>query len=99
MAIASYSAWIKHNGNHSTKTVGYRCWNTELIENANIALAPNWTSLDGKIATGINWCLSNIRKSLDNIVGDAIGKLQSKITTLIQDTYRYHQTPKHLSHS
>jgi hypothetical protein len=97
--IASYVAWIKHNGTYSTKSVGYRCWNTELIENANLALALDWTSLDSKIATGINCCLSNIRTSLDNVIGDAIGTWWSEATDLMQDTYNCHQTPKHLSHS
>lgn len=71
---ASYGAWIRNNGTHSTKTVGYKCWNTELIENANTVLAREWTSLDEKIATGTQWYLAAVMKSMEKTIADATSK-------------------------
>lgn len=68
---ASYGAWIRNNGTHSTKTVDYKCWNTELIENANTVLAPHWTSLDGRVASGIPLYLAGIKESMEKIIANA----------------------------
>jgi hypothetical protein len=68
---ASYAAWFRNNGTWFTKTVGHKCWNTELIENANVVLGPQWTSLDEKIATGIQWYLTMVTNSMNNTTENA----------------------------
>jgi hypothetical protein len=75
---ASYGAWIRNNGTHSTKTVGYKCWNTELIENANVILGPQWTSLDDKIAIGIEWYLAMVEKSMKKTTENAASTSSSR---------------------
>jgi Dynamin family len=46
MHHSSHKAFINHNGTHETKSVGFRCWNTELIQNMNKYSAKRWSDLD-----------------------------------------------------
>jgi hypothetical protein len=71
---------MRNNGTHHTITVSHKCWNTELIENANIALAPNWMRLDGELAEGVYQYLGSIKKSLEKITSNAISAYSSQTT-------------------
>jgi hypothetical protein len=48
MHHASYRAWVRNDGTHETKTVGRKCWNTELVASLNHVLTPYWISLDSE---------------------------------------------------
>ena len=69
--IASYRAFIRKNGSHSTKTTGFRNWNAELIRNANVVLARDWASMDEQIASGFDRHSADMKKSLDMILESA----------------------------
>jgi hypothetical protein len=49
MHHSSYLAWVRHEGTHETKSVGKKCWNTELVASLNRVLTPYWLSLDSKV--------------------------------------------------
>ena len=46
MHHSSFRAFINQRGTHSTRTVGYRCWNTELVSCLNSITAVRWAELD-----------------------------------------------------
>jgi len=87
--IASYRALIRHDGNHWTKTLGHKCWNTELIESANLVLRENWTNFDTQIATAIDQFLVDIKKAMDHITASATSTCPSESYLLLHDAYRY----------
>ncbi|EAU36995.1 predicted protein [Aspergillus terreus NIH2624] len=39
---ASYAAWCRNHGTHTTKTVGYRCWNEEILQPMFEIMDPCW---------------------------------------------------------
>ena len=53
MHHSSYRAWVRHNGTHSTKTIKYKCWNTELVASLNHVLTPYWVSFDSEAENDI----------------------------------------------
>lgn len=65
---ASYRAWIGRNGRHYTNRVPFRCWNTELIENASTAVAYDWVILDQTITTGVQLYRQDVQRSMEKIV-------------------------------
>ncbi|KAL4890258.1 hypothetical protein BDV59DRAFT_195181 [Aspergillus ambiguus] len=46
---SSYLAWCRNNGTHTTLTVGYRCWNTEILQPVFPKLRAHWDQLLGWI--------------------------------------------------
>ena len=49
MHHSSYLAWVRHEGTHWTRTVGHKCWNTELVTSLNHVLTPYWVSFDSEV--------------------------------------------------
>jgi hypothetical protein len=68
---ATYAAFIKNHGTHCTAAAGHRCWNTELIETANVLVYADWTKLDQTIAKGIMRYLENVTESMEKVVAEA----------------------------
>jgi hypothetical protein len=53
MHHSSYLAWVRNEGTHQTKTVRFKCWNTELVASLNHVLTPYWVSLDSEAETDL----------------------------------------------
>lgn len=68
---ASYRAFIRKNGSHSTKTVDYRNWNEELIRNANVVLGRDWTSMDEQIKSGFDRYSRDMNDSVEFVLESA----------------------------
>ena len=47
---SSFRAFLNQRGTHYTPAVGYRCWNTELVECLNFVTAVRWTEIDQTIS-------------------------------------------------
>lgn len=74
----SYSAWCRQYGEHSTHTVGYRCWNQEGIETMTTDMSDYWESFSADIEAHLDMITDFIDDTLGNIIRDASPEGMSK---------------------
>jgi len=77
MHHSSYLAWVRHEGTYSTKSVGSKCWNTELVANLNDTLTRYWVSLDEEIENDLDAISNELQANLERFQRVAKGKIPS----------------------
>ncbi|KAK2743243.1 hypothetical protein FQN57_004932 [Myotisia sp. PD_48] len=64
---SSYRAWCAHNGTHTTEKQGYRCWNSELIDEMTSTLEESWETLFGVAESGFGCWTKEIKDAIEEI--------------------------------
>ena len=74
MHHSSYLAWVRNEGTHRTKSVGYKCWNTELVASMNHVSVPHWLSLDENVENDLHSVWEQMQDFLVEFRTDVQGK-------------------------
>jgi hypothetical protein len=82
MHHSSYLAWVRHNGTHSTASVGPKCWNTELVTSLNDVLTPHWVSFDSEVEDDLDAISNELQAHLERFQRAAKGKPQAHLLAL-----------------
>jgi hypothetical protein len=74
MHHSSFGAFIRNYGTHETRAVGFRCWNTELIQCLNAVTHHGWTELDRTIA--------EVKIHLDSLFSQAFDSMREELARI-----------------
>jgi hypothetical protein len=75
----SYLAWVRHEGTHSTKTVGFKCWNTDLVANLNDISTRYWVSFDEEVENDLDALSNELQANLERFRRAAKGKSRAHL--------------------